>query len=608
MEKTKAQRGKMNTELLLFRVANLFLVSAMVVFFSVKYTYFFETCDDSLIRDISSGSYSGMPEIFNAQTLFFWGAISKMLYLCFPRIEWFSLLLLICQYGCLLLASDRICVTVTGKLRKIVSLLAFYTTVIAFFGERLFIIQYTVTSAMLGGTACFLTLTSKSREYNDDQSLSKHILKTIEDFAAPLTLLLMAYNLRSEMLLLLFPFWGLALVTRWFFVKGFWNKNTLISFLAVLFFAISLLGVSELGDRIYSRVNGYEEFRDFFNARTDLYDFSKVYLYSEANGFYDSIGISEEQYKLLERKNFGLDQKITGEIFSEVGDYYIGTVKESSSLGDKIKDSLAAYRHRFEAKRDRPYIVVIIAIYLTVAAIGICCFLQKEFAAGIKTFAFLCLEICGRSLLWMFLLWRGRYPDRITDSMGFAEVMLLMGALIFFVEKTKRRRKEVFERILQGIPSIAFLTWLLALTLYTVPFQIKGYKIIADNELVKNSHYYELLEYFENNSGNFYWIDTITTMNYRERLSTRRKTEIENFDTLGNWITNSPIAYKKMSYFEFEDICSSLFLDNVYFVIDSEDDAGWMATFLSMQESDRVTVEKIDSVANDFSVYKCVRK
>lgn len=596
------QDSKLNREMLCFRLGNLSLLIGIVLFISCRYVYFFETCDDALIKDLASGRYSGAPEAFNMQTLFLLGKFFQLLYLHFPQIEWFPLFLLACQYGSILLISDRLIIIFEKWWVRIICLLTFYTTVLAFFGGRLIIVQYTVTAAMLGGTACFLFITSRL-PYKEKIAGSANVKDTLKRSIWPLILVFGAVNLRPKMMLLLVPFAGLAIIIAGLFSHHKFGSGV---FKATIFVLISMLltvAIPECIDRMAFSGKETREFIEYFDSRTDLYDFSRVYLYDEAEEFYTTIEMPRERYKLLERKNFGLDDTITKETFNIVSQFYTNNVKKETSGFAKLKETLAAYRHRFDTKKDRPYSLIIGVAYITIVFMSFLLITKKEWYLGICSLLCFVVEMAGKSLLWLFLLWRDRYPERISDSMGYAEVVLVIGFLILLSAQLKKEKgqSKAYKAICNLVP-LSFAIWLLVITTYTLPFQVRGYMEVVKDEINDNEPYFELLDYFEANPDDFFWIDTISVMNYREPLFFGENS-FKNYDSMGNWITSSPEYIKKLDKMGFSDMLSSFTEKNVYFVIEKEEKPDWLSEFFEYKDID-VSIEKIRNVADTFDVYK----
>ena len=76
---------------------------AMGVFFD----FYYDLNDDTMMKDIMSGRYSGTPDGHNMQTLYPLGFFLSLLYRLCGGIPWYGLFLFLCQFGCLYLVGLR---------------------------------------------------------------------------------------------------------------------------------------------------------------------------------------------------------------------------------------------------------------------------------------------------------------------------------------------------------------------------------------------------------------------------------------------------------------------------------------------------------------------
>ena len=72
-------------------------------------------------------------------------------------------------------------------------------------------------------------------------------------------------------------------------------------------------------DRAAFGTGDWKAYVDFFNSRTELYDFQGIPPYEGNEGLYEALGMSESgQHMLLEEYNFGLDDSLDGEVLDRV--------------------------------------------------------------------------------------------------------------------------------------------------------------------------------------------------------------------------------------------------------------------------------------------------
>ena len=124
------------------------------------------------------------------------------------------------------------------------------------------------------------------------------------------------------MLLLTLPMVGVAILIKWCLTrlsladdKGIskcgLRKQLLGKYVSLCIFMVIGLFVCQIAHRIAYSNPEWKEFNRFFDNRTELYDFQYIPDYAENKDFYDSIGLSESEQKLLLNCNFELDDEIS---------------------------------------------------------------------------------------------------------------------------------------------------------------------------------------------------------------------------------------------------------------------------------------------------------
>ena len=202
MEESKGLR-KYGNYILAFAV-----MAVNVIVMAVCFDFYYDLNDDTMMKDIMSGVYSGMPDGHNMQTLYPLGALIALCYRLCRDIPWYGLFLCLCQFGCFWLIGARLCAladyradgkkSVCGKMLFLLILSLFQWAICL---EHLINIQYTITCAIMSATAIFLFQTSQ-----DGMNAQRFVVNNIPS----VILVIVSYQLRSEMLLLTIPFICLA--------------------------------------------------------------------------------------------------------------------------------------------------------------------------------------------------------------------------------------------------------------------------------------------------------------------------------------------------------------------------------------------------------------
>lgn len=254
-------------EILTACITTLFLVILLTCLFG----YHYELNDDIMIKDLLSGSYTGTPSGYCIQILYPLGVIVAFFYRMIRMLPWYGILLLIAQYGSCFLIFERTLKLVQRTVPKVSLLVTEAFLFLSLFSYALVNLQYSMTCAFLMGAALFLFVTTEVRLSVGE--FLKHNIGTI-------LLLVLAFCLRTEMFLLLSPFLAFAGFAYWLHrdkvdKRTFWEKDNLCrygGFLAIT--ALSLLLVWGMDWTAYSG-NPWREFRQLFDARTQLYDFTE---------------------------------------------------------------------------------------------------------------------------------------------------------------------------------------------------------------------------------------------------------------------------------------------------------------------------------------------
>lgn len=270
------------------------MIGISVLLMSVFYDFYYDLNDDTMMRDIMSGRYSGTPDGHNMQTLYLLGAVIALCYRINGSLPWYGGFLFLCQVGCFFVVGVRLCALTdvmgaqrqvraeTGsdacagndvrdgeRIRRLVwKLLGLAVLVLFQWGiwlTHMINVQYTITCGMLVGTAVFLFLTAVPFS---GENIREFLLKRLPS----LLLFLLAFQLRSEMALLMLPFLGLAGIFCWWEESPVFTGKNCKRYGGLFLLLLVGMGLS-LGADALAYGGEWKEFRQFFNDRTTIYDF-----------------------------------------------------------------------------------------------------------------------------------------------------------------------------------------------------------------------------------------------------------------------------------------------------------------------------------------------
>ncbi len=638
-------------------ILTLFGVAVNVLLMGICFDFYYDLNDDTMMLDIMSGAYSGTPDGHNMQTLYPLGALIAFCYRMCDKIPWYGLFLLLCQFGCFYLAGVRLCAltarTSQGipRFLSLASLLrsgeeaggnrnsgwmrkCFVLLVLSFFMwgcclSHLVHIQYTVTSAMLSATAVFLFLTSPEAP---GWPAGRFVFWQIPS----IMLAVLAYQLRSEMLLLTLPFIGLAGLYRLTGEKKIFVKENLIKYGGVLGSILAGMLLSSGIDHVAYGSAEWKDFVAFFEARTIVYDFYPELIqedrYEEA---LTQLGVTPVQQTLLRNYNYGLDDTIDTRLLATAADYAADVLRNAKDWGMIARKQLYRYYHRTFRGGDAPYSTLLLWMYGVVFAAGIydCVRNGKQTkaglreAGGIRRFDLLwqvVLLIAMRSAVWMFILLRERDPERITHSLYLVEYALLVGMMIRMpgrvqLEECRHSQQRaddavlacgstgMIQRIVAGAAAVFFVLLLINGVVAGVP----ALQAEQRRRAQVNENWYAIDAYCKEHRENFYFEDVYSTVAFSRLIFDGTGCDYANYDILGGWMCGSPLYREKIGQYGIESVKWALLEQGQVYLIVSDQEVQeqgweWIENFYAAQEI-RVKIDKVDKIGENYGVYRVAK-
>ena len=624
------------------------VTAALILLLALRYDFWFDINDDVWMKDIISGVYTGTPSARNIQMLFPVSGLVSLFYRITRSVDWYGLFLLACQFGSLFLVLNRACAVQAKTFGKADGALALMTGAVAAAALLLphyVFVQYTLTVGMLCGAAAYLIQFPGEQGASQKSSgsiLGVYLKETLWRELPPVLLIIFAFLIRTEMTALMLPLVLTGMVFRFVMQtrpedRLFSKKNIMTAILTVLMIGIGM-AAGLAADRAACSSAEWREFRDLFDARTEVYDFYLDYIptYEEDGEFFDSIGLPEASAELLTNYNFGLDERIDADLLWQVRDY--ARQKKAASFDPmvQLKGAVKAYVYRVTHLTDGVYSAACLILYLLCLAQII-----KSAAAGKKA----TLERLGallflafvRTGLWMFILYRGRDPERITHSLFLLEIVLLAGYLQSLavsaatgtavaaaataaagaantpstaVEK-KSASADSNRQKTETANATATRAWLYpALFLLAMAAFIPGQLRKTDAESARredvNREERAFVAYCAEHPENYYFTDVYATVRYTQKMF-GQQTDPGNHDLMGGWISKSPLYEEKLRTHGLTSMKESLLEDETcYFVTTPERDVQWLADFYASQGIP-VLVEQEDAVSESWRIFKVSR-
>lgn len=570
-----------------------FILSSSVVLFVViilglKFDYYYDLNDDVLMKDILSGAYSGECVSRNIQMLYPISLLFSVLYRILPGVAWYGYALCIFQFGALLIIVNRSLSFLDGYILKIATAVSEIAIFIALMLNHLINVQYTITVAFMAAAAAMWFITLKI-----DGSIVEVILRALP----AILILVVAFLLRSEMLMLMLPF-VLAAIVYTFFNREV-SKDRIYKVLSI-FAAIILPMILGLGiNKLAYSDDEWREFSSLFDARTNLYDYQIIPEYEGNEAFYDSIGLNREEAYLFENYNYGLNDKVDSVLMGKVASYAKEVKDSDEAFGSKLIRKMRIYIYEISHGKnstgsDYPYNLVAGILYIMIIAMAVGS--RKLIDLWCPTTLFL-----GRTLIWMYILMGDRSPDRITHSLYFVEIVVLFGLLYKGISERKNvERAKILE------PMLITLLFII-MAAFIAPDRFYSLNVDQVKREETNTSFLKLYEYTMQHPDDLYLFDVYSSVAYSEKMFDKSK-EIskENTELMGGWFYGSPIEKAKILKVSDGGMEEALLNDNVYIISKVDTDMQWLSDYYK-SHGENAEISLMDSIASEFIIYELHR-
>ena len=490
---------------------------------AVGFDFFYDLNDDVLIKDILSGAYTGTPSGYNNQMMYPISVLIAGLYRLIPSVPWYGITLMGgLATSVTIIAYRLLCYTINIWIKLAMSVF----TIVFMLGvylDEITNMTYTIVSAMLATAACVWVLTDNNLRLRDN--------------IVPIVLCIISFNIRSEMFLLMCPYMAAVALIKFIFDL---SKKTLRNLSEIAVVILVGMVFTFLIDTIAYSGSEWREYRRLFDARTEVYDFTGIPEYDTNEDFYESEGITREQWQLLVDYNYALDENITADTLEKIASYVrSGEAKDANGnpytrANVGIKTAIGQYiRSIVDFTADPMYMPLRLIVTLLFIALIILSVLSRrgDTLVGLAV-VFLC-----RSVPWIYFYYSGRPVERLSHPMFFIEAAILLTMLC----QTKIGR---FDK------GLVYLTLILILVLCVVNLKTEWgdtARQMREREEV-NASYEKLCEHTTTTEG-YYLIDVYSTVDFTEKVFAPQADK-SNQMLAGGWMAGSPLDAKKEKDYE----------------------------------------------------------
>lgn len=550
----------------------------LALLLTVQFDFYYDLNDDTMIKDIVSGAYTGQPSGYCIQMLYPLAWCLALFYKAIPSIPWYGLFLCLCQFGVVFLIAVRLLSIMRSAKEGVMALAAEAVLVYGLFLRQFVVVQYSVTSGICMAGAVFLFLTVPKTD-RPSVFFRRNLL--------PLFLVVLSFLIRTEVCVMLLPFLLLAGLVKWCSEDKFFTVMNFRKYITLIVTALLCLAAVYSLDMVAYRGSDWASFRKFFDARTKLYDFYGLPGYEDNRAFYDSIGLSRESYTLLENYNFALDESIDTWRLEAIVAYQEQLAEAGEGLHDtfgfvsrnSIREALWKYRGQL-LNNNSPASAAVIVLYLLYLILCVVPAKGKLRAGAV-------LKLLGifavRSVIWLYLCMVDRVPDRVTIPLLMTEFVTLAGFCLC------GGSRECGGKAFQTVRRVSYL---LCIAGAFAALAVSQHNVHAeyDSRAAADERWEAMMDYCRKNGNNYYIIDVYSSTSYQgtpyaEKMFTDVDDSYKNFDICGGWAAKSPLARQKLERHHLKDIQSALCGSKnggqvkAYFIAGADKNLDWLTQY-----------------------------
>ncbi len=478
--------------------------------------------DDGVIVSILDGRMTGTPSTDTIYMGVLFSGIMAGLYRIIPAIQWFGVFQLATMVVSICVISRRLALKEKTKSGTLFLTLMSVSVFLGYFLKYILMPTYTLTAGFLAATGLVILLNPYAER------------KDWKEYAEAFVFFLLAYELRDKVCFMAMPFVLVALCTRFLYSAKEERKAKGRGLLLFLVGLLVVLGLMVFADHAHNyRDEAHTEYMEYNKLRTEVFDYYNVYEDDAAISYYEEHGLNEKEIAmdrsqlLMLREDFG---KNALEVYAEYGRTQndFGLIKPMLwAIPRYVKESLkgmSLYYNIFYA-----------LLFLAFLAEGIRH--RKQFPFVRSLLLLLGVFAC-RSVIMLYLMGTGRYPERVTVPLYLWEMVIAVSILkkvVFLEEEPLKKKMPLW--ILLGIFTIfaGMYSGLMALPAYRYQYTL-------------NRSFWEENDYLEENQERFHLLDPYAFCNATERVfrATEYLDKPDNTLLLGGWLTASPMVEKKL--------------------------------------------------------------
>lgn len=510
-----------------------FIGVILCIFFYKNFSVLYYINDDTTMRNIASGAYTGAPDGHLIFIQYILGWLISAFYTLIPSIDWYGLFLYTLHFVCLIAILQRVSRWFQDRSRLFIMLSTTIIFCLIDIENFTIALQFTTTAAICGVTALFLFMTLPEKCENKELIVNYIIIAVF---------VLLSYCIRDKVLLMLVPF---AIVV-WLF-RILVEKEKRKYYIILCFVILLELGTVAVIEKVAYHSPEWEQYMEFNKARSEILDYYGYPDYDKHQQFYQANDISREEYDLLIASTLNFSGEITNEKYINIAEYAKKIYREETSLLLRAKEALnntIQYSLYIMGNRD---ITIIMSLYIIMC---IYCLYKRKYAFLITISAFLLF----REIIYFYLFFKGRFLDRIYEVLMLCDYFFLGGCVLFTnILSNIKLKKGIIERFV-----FACIALVLIIPTYIINKEAeKNYPVSNDTSLN---------QYCQKNSDKRYILDISGYSTGYESFVLKKEISYMNYLTMYGWSCNSELYQEKKAKMGIKSIDEALLEDDTYLI------------------------------------------
>lgn len=555
----------------------------------------YSTNDDRMIAEIVSGQFTGKPESYGIQMTYGFTWFLSKLYELTRSFNWYGIILIgvqVFSFGAVLY---RIQSFSEKWFHKNILIIASIGVFLALWLKVYVQLTYTTTAAFVGMAAIFWYASSKSDW--------KNILMAV-------LLANIAFCIRPNIFYMFVPATGLVYLWKLIGKKDL--KKLTIGAPFVILAVTAVLFVINVA--AYSK-EGWKEFREFFDVRTNVYDYYDLLSYEEYPELYEPYGISEEEFNMMRVYNYTVLGDLPKEFFPE----YIEACKalEKEQGINFVSKSVDAVKVFIKDLFANTYGTENTVLFIAAAVLLILCILLKHYSLAI----YLWIQSVVICIVWLYFTYWGRAIERIQVTMSLILLAVILHIFYEMIETSKNQKQELGDLIGENNEKhiseisakksefgkkIIFTVAGAGLAVVLCVCSVKNFNFYRHDNIAK-AHWYDdvrkIKEYCANDPDRLYYMDIATmTELYGNCTLKNNEPEYINYISLGDWTAYCPHYEEKLKNHGVENVAKSITDENTYVIMLHNYQLKCMKEYLGVEEEWTETIFGANDVP--YAVYQ----